>query len=94
MSYSPPAQQTIRDKSGVEWVIDGENGDETVLNRPTNDVADMVMTLRSDAIVTDPSLNGLTSQTVSGPFTFTGNVSFTGGSSASDDAVAMAIALG
>lgn len=93
MAYIPGVPQVIRDKALVQWVSDGEDGDEEVLNRHVNNVADMTVTLRSDAVVTDPAFKGLTEQTVTGPINFTGRVTMNN-SSASDDAVAMAIALG
>lgn len=96
MAYTPPAQEEIRTKTSIDWLDNGELADELVLNRPINDVADMVGTLRDDAIVSDPVIakNGATSQTVYQTFNFEGRVNFNGGSSAGDDAVAMAIALG
>ena len=95
MAYTPTIpHNTIRDKTLVRWVADGEDGDEVILNRNVEDVADMTLTLRDDAILINPANKGLTEQTVNGPFHFTGRVYFDGGSSASDDAVAMAIALG
>jgi hypothetical protein len=94
MAYIPGAQAIIRDKNFVQWSSDGENGDELVLNRPINDVADMVLTLRDDSIVSDPATKGDTVQTVYKEFHFNGRVYFDGGSTAGDDAIAMAIALG
>lgn len=94
MAFTPSAPVIIRDKAAVQWVANGELGDENILNRHVEDVADMVYTLRDDSIVRNPSFKGLSEQTVSGPFHFTGRVYFDGGSTAGDDAVAMSIALG
>jgi hypothetical protein len=81
MAYVPPATNVIRSKASVEWSSNGENGDELVLNRPINDVADMVLTLRDDAILSDPTTDGKTAQTISGNVTFNGAIAFGDGSS-------------
>ena len=92
--FIPGAQNIIRSKDSIRWMIDGENGDEQVLNRPINDVTDMVLTLKSDAILSDPTIKGLSEQTIYKDVHFNGQVFFDGGSSSDDVSIAMAIALG
>ena len=95
MAYIPDSPHAvIRDKSTIRYTYNGADGDEITFGHLTDDLADMTLTLRDDAIVTDPSLKSLTSQTVAGEFHFSGNVYFDGSSSADNNALALAIALG
>jgi hypothetical protein len=95
MAFTPSSFTRVEDKSTVDWLDNGEDGDEIVLNRPIDQVANFTETVKQDAIYANPLLRkGLTEQTITETVNFSGRVNFNGGSSAGDDAVAMSIALG
>lgn len=50
MAYTPSSTyNTITDKTQIQWVSDGEDVNETVSNRPIENIADMVLTLRDES---------------------------------------------
>ena len=49
MAFTPTEYTPIRDKSQIRWLANGEDGDETVLNRPIDDLANMVQTVVNDS---------------------------------------------
>ena len=64
MAYIPNEYTPRRVKTDVRWSNNGEVGSEAVLNRPIDDVTDMVLTLREDvyAIIEEVG-NGLPDST-------------------------------
>jgi hypothetical protein len=78
MAFTPTPVSRIESKSSIRWSSNGELGEEDVLNRPIDDLANMVETVKGDAIFANPALKSLTSQTIELPVTFNGAVTFAG----------------
>jgi hypothetical protein len=74
-----PTEEEILSKSDINWIINGEAGDESITNRPTNDVANFVNTVKEYAIFTDPSKKNLTEQTISSPLKLNSYLGLHGG---------------
>ncbi len=74
-----PNEKEILSKSDINWIINGEAGDESVTNRPINDVANFVNTVKEYAIFTDPSKKNLTEQTISSPLKLNSYLGLHGG---------------
>lgn len=68
MAYSPTDVE-VTSKSGISWIANGEAADESVSNRPINDVANFTQTVKTNAIFSDASKKGLTYQTIVSPLT-------------------------
>ena len=62
-----PTDSEILSKSDIRWIENGEAGEESVTNRPTDDVANFVNTVKKYSIFSDPTKKDLTSQTISYP---------------------------
>jgi len=76
-----PNEKEILSKSDINWIINGEAGDESVTNRPINDVANFVNTVKKYAIFTDPSKkdSNLTDQTILKPLILNSYLGLHGG---------------
>ena len=48
MPFVPTEFTEIRNKDDIRWSNNGEPGNEDVLNRPIDDLANMVLTFKSD----------------------------------------------
>ena len=48
MAYTPESYTPVHNKSEIRWVQNGEDGDELVLNRPIDDIANMVITVANE----------------------------------------------
>lgn len=53
--FTPSEYTPVRDKSEIRWFINGETGDEIVLNRPIDDLANMVTTVVNESMTAKKS---------------------------------------
>jgi hypothetical protein len=76
-----PTTQEINSKDNIRWIANLEAGDESVANRPIDDVANFANTIKTNAIYSDPSKKGLTQQTISSPLLINSYIGLSGGTS-------------
>jgi len=74
-----PSNEEILSKDEIVWISNGEAGDESVTNRPINNVANFVNSVKNYAIFTDPTKKGLTQQTISYPLNLNSYLGLSGG---------------
>lgn len=54
--FTPSEYTPVRDKSEIRWFVNGETGDEEVLNRPIDDLANMVTTVVNESMTSKKSV--------------------------------------
>ena len=76
-----PRNIEINSKNDIRWINNIEAIDESVTNRPIDDVENFANTVKSNAIFADPSQKGLTNQTISGQLKLNSVLKLTAGDS-------------
>ncbi len=74
-----PSNEEILSKDEIVWISNGEAGDESVTNRPINNVANFTNSVKEYAIFSDPTKKGLTQQTISYPLNLNSYLGLSGG---------------
>ena len=74
-----PINEEILSKNGILWIKNGEAGDESITNRPIDNVANFTNSVKEYAIFTDPTKKGLTQQTISFPLNLNSYLGLSGG---------------